>query len=164
MQSQRPSAGKNKKKNDKRGRRKEDKYCKAKQTSCDLVEVTNKQQDPVLVAKLSSDHVMFSEVSLVDHMTSEEVNVFTEQDHVTSEQHHMLSEQDHVTSEQHHMLSEQDHVTSGQDHVTSEQDHLTSGQADVISQDHMTSCNDQEEHDTGDHEVSVQHASIDHVS
>ena len=160
MQSQHPPAGKNKKKNDKRGRRKEDKYCKAKQTSSDLVEVTNKQQDPVLVAGLSSDHVMSSEVSLVDHMTSEEVNVFTEQDHMTSEQHHVLSEQDHV-------LSEQDHVTLTPDNVTSdlhlvEQDHVTSEQDQVAScNDHMTK---QQEHDTGDREVSVQHASTDHVS
>lgn len=131
MQSQQSTAGKNKKKNDKRGRTKEDKYFKMKQTNSNIVEVTNKQQDPILISQLSSDHVMTPEILSVDHMTSE-------QDHVTSEQHHVqdhvTSAQDDVTSDMH--LVEQDHVTTQQEHDSG--DHEVSVQHNVTIEDHVS--------------------------
>ena len=65
-----------------------------------MVEVTNKQQDPILIATTLASPDLHQSSEILDHVISEQEHVSSKQDHLNSEQDHMISEQDHMTSEQ----------------------------------------------------------------
>lgn len=115
------------------------KYPKAKESSS-LVEVTNKQQDPILIAQVvSSDNIEPDDVEkpsedlMLDHVILEQDHVILEQDRVTLKQDFMAqvenSRQDDQVVFERDASSQEDHMTDcttlEQHHVTLEEHHVS---------------------------------------